>query len=216
MQKAAGCAYNRSTMESVQPGFYHNRLLQGLLAWLLLLWIVTAIAPFDRRDWLLENLLVFFYAAILVLTYRRFAFSNTSYVLFSIFMSLHLVGAHYTYSEVPLGYWLRDTLDLSRNHYDRIVHFSFGLLIAYPLRELLMRAAGVVRRWSYIMAVAMVLAFSAFYEVMEGVVAMLVAPDLGMAYLGTQGDEWDAQKDSFLAFSGSLVAMLVTRLAVRK
>mgnify|MGYP001817507176 CR=1 FL=1 len=216
MQKAAGCAYNRSTMESLRPGLHHNRLLQGLLAWLLLLWIVTAIAPFDRRDWLLENLLVFIYAAILLLTYRRFAFSGTSYVLFSIFMSLHLVGAHYTYSEVPFGYWLRDTLDLSRNHYDRIVHFSFGLLIAYPFRELLMRAAGVVRSWSYILAVAMVLAFSAFYEVMEGIVAMLVAPDLGMAYLGTQGDEWDAQKDSFLAFSGALVAMLVTWLAVHK
>jgi putative membrane protein len=202
-------------MERDQPGFSHNRLLQGLLAWLLLLWIVMAISPFDRRDWLLENLLVFIYAALLLLTYRRFTFSNTSYVLFSIFLSLHLVGAHYTYSEVPFGYWLRDTLHLSRNHYDRIVHFSFGLLIAYPFRELLMRAAGVVRRWSYFMAVAMVLAFSAFYEVMEGIVAMLVAPDLGMAYLGTQGDVWDAQKDSFLAFSGSLVAMLITRLAVR-
>jgi putative membrane protein len=215
MRKAAGYAYNPHCMEDDQPDFYRNRLLQGLLAWLLLLWIVMAISPVDRRDWLLENLLVFFYGALLVLTYRRFSFSNTSYVLFSIFMSLHLVGAHYTYSEVPFGYWLRDALDLSRNHYDRIVHFSFGLLIAYPFRELLMRAAGVIRSWSYILAVAMVLAFSAFYEVMEGVVAMLVAPDLGMAYLGTQGDEWDAQKDSFLAFSGSLVAMLVNRLAVR-
>ena len=101
-------------MENNPPGFYHNRLLQGLLAWLLL-WIVMAISPFDRHDWLLENLLVFIYAAILVLTYRRFSFSNTSYVLFSIFMSLHLVGAHYTYSEVPFGFWLQDMLDLSRN-----------------------------------------------------------------------------------------------------
>jgi putative membrane protein len=202
-------------MECDPPDFQHNRLLQGLLAWLLLLWIITAIKPFNRHDWLLENLLVFFYGALLVLTYRRFTFSNTSYVLFSIFMSLHLVGAHYTYSEVPFGFWLQDTLDLSRNHYDRIVHFSFGLLIAYPFRELLTRATGIIQSWSYIMTVTVVLAFSAFYEIMEGVVAILVDPELGMAYLGTQGDEWDAQKDSFLAFSGSLVAMLVTWLSVR-
>lgn len=203
-------------MESDQPNFRHNRLLQGLLVWLLVLWIITAIDPFNRRDWLLENLLVFFYGTLLVVTYRRFAFANTSYVLFSIFMSLHLVGAHYTYAEVPFGFWLQDALDLTRNHYDRIVHFSFGLLIAYPFRELLMRAAGVVRSWSYFMTVAMVLAFSGFYEVMEGIVAMLVDPELGMAYLGTQGDVWDAQKDSFLAFSGSLLAMLGTWLAVKR
>jgi putative membrane protein len=182
---------------------------------LLLLWIVLSIAPVNRHDWLLENLLVFFYGALLVLTYQRFTFSNTSYVLFSIFMSLHLVGAHYTYSEVPFGFWLQDTLELSRNHYDRIVHFSFGLLIAYPFRELLMRATGILQSWSYIMAVTVVLAFSAFYEILESIVAILVDPELGMAYLGTQGDEWDAQKDSFLAFSGSLIAMLITWLSVK-
>lgn len=196
-----------------QPDFQRNRLLQVLLVGLLLFWVIMAIAPFNRRDWLLENLLVFFYSALLVLTYRRFRFSNTSYVLFSIFMSLHLVGAHYTYSEVPIGSWLQSTLDLSRNHYDRVVHFSFGLLIAYPFRELLMRAVGVVQSWSYIMTLTVVLAFSAFYEVMESIVAMLVDPELGMAYLGAQGDEWDAQKDTFLAFSGALVAMLVTWVA---
>ena len=113
-------------MERDQPGFSHNRLLQGLLAWLLLLWIVMAISPFDRRDWLLENLLVFIYAALLLLTYRRFTFSNTSYVLFSIFLSLHLVGAHYTYSEVPFGYWLRDTLHLSRKHPSQIILPVYG------------------------------------------------------------------------------------------
>lgn len=200
-------------MKHDQPDFRHNCLLQGLLVALLLLWIITAIAPFNRRDWLLENLLVFFYGALLILTYRRFRFSNLSYVLFSIFMGLHLVGAHYTYSEVPLGFWLQNTLDLSRNHYDRIVHFSFGLLIAYPFRELLVRAVGVVESWSYLMALTVVLAFSAFYEVTESIVAMLVDPELGMAYLGTQGDEWDAQKDTFLAFSGALIAMLATWLA---
>ena len=120
----------REQMENTAPAFRTNRLLQGLVFWLLLLWIVTSIEPFNRRDWFLENLLVFFYGTLLVMTYRRFAFSNRSYVLFTIFMSLHLVGAHYTYSEVPFGFWLQETLGLERNHYDRIVHFSFGLLIA--------------------------------------------------------------------------------------
>lgn len=203
-------------MENITPAFRSNRLLQGLVIWLILLWIITSIEPFNRRDWLLENLLVFFYSALLVASYRRFAFSNRSYVLFTIFMSLHLVGAHYTYAEVPFGFWLQETLGQERNHYDRIVHFCFGLLIAYPFREVLVRAAGVVRSWSWFLTVALVLAFSGFYEVIEGIVAMIVDPELGMAYLGTQGDEWDAQKDTFLAFSGSVIAMLVTWQATKR
>jgi putative membrane protein len=203
-------------MENITPAFRTNRLLQGLVIWLILLWTITSIEPFNRRDWLLENLLVFFYGTLLVASYRRFAFSNRSYVLFTVFMSLHLVGAHYTYAEVPFGFWLQETLGLDRNHYDRIVHFSFGLLIAYPFREVLIRAAGVVQSWSWFLTVAVVLAFSGFYEVIEGIVAMIVDPELGMAYLGTQGDVWDAQKDTFLAFSGSVIAMLVTRQATKR
>ena len=190
--------------------FRDNRVLQLLLLWLVLLWVVTAIDPYNRRDWLLENLLVFIYAALLVATYRRFAFSNLSYGLFALFLSLHLVGAHYTYSETPFGFWLQDSLDLSRNHYDRIVHFSFGLLIAYPFHELLLRAAGVRRSWSYLLVMVTVLGFSGFYEALEGIVAMIVSPELGAAYLGTQGDEWDAQKDTALAFFGAVITMVVT------
>ena len=115
----------------VQSRFADNRVLQALVAWLVGLWLLTAIAPFNRFDWLLENLLVFIYGALLVATYRRFQFSNLSYALFALFLSLHLVGAHYTYAETPFGFWLQDQLDLSRNHYDRIVHFAFGLLLAY-------------------------------------------------------------------------------------
>jgi len=186
-----------------------------MAAWLVLFWLVTAIEPFNRRDWFLENLLVFFYGGLLLVTYHRFRFSVRSYLLFTVFMSLHLVGAHYTYAEVPLGFWLQDALGLARNHYDRIVHFSFGLLLAYPLREWLLRVTGLRRGWSYFMTVALVMAFSGFYEVMEGMVAMIVSPELGAAYLGTQGDEWDAQEDSFLAFSGAVVAMILTAAAVR-
>jgi putative membrane protein len=181
-----------------------------MILWLLLLWVIMAIEPFNRRDWLLENLLVFIYAAVLVVTYRRFAFSNMSYMLFGVFLSLHLVGAHYTYAETPFGLWLQSTFDHTRNHYDRIVHFSYGLLNAYAFRELLMRVTGMRQGWSYFMAVVCILAFSAFYEFLEAAVAMIVSPELGDAYLGTQGDVWDAEKDAFLAFSGAIIAMTIT------
>lgn len=201
----------------VEPrSFRSNRPLQWMIAWLAGLWLVTAIAPFNRFDWLLENLLVFIYAALLLATWRRFPFSNTSYGLFTLFLTLHLVGAHYTYAETPLGFWLRDAFDLSRNHYDRLVHFAYGLLIAYPFREVLLRAARVRPGWSYFLAVTAVLGFSGFYEVLEAWIAMIVSPELGDAYLGTQGDIWDAQRDMGLAFFGAILAMLVTGWRQRK
>jgi putative membrane protein len=181
------------------------------VSWLVLLWIVTAIEPLYPRDWLLENLLVFLFGVLLVVSYRWFRFSNLCYFLFTVFLSLHLLGAHYTYAETPIGYWLQDLFDSERNHYDRIVHFSFGLLLAYPMRDVLLRRAGVAGSWSYFLSVNCVMAFSACYEVLEAITAMLVSPELGSAYLGTQGDEWDAQKDAFLALIGAVLAMLVTR-----
>lgn len=199
----------------MSSGFRHNRFLQGLLLWLLLLWVAMAIEPFDRGDWLLENLLVFIYAILLIASYPRFRFSNLSYGLFGIFLSLHLVGAHYTYAETPFGFWLQEAFDLSRNHYDRIVHFSFGLLIAYPFREFLLRVTGMREGWSYLLAVVTVLGFSGFYEALEGAAAMIVSPELGMAFLGTQGDIWDAQKDTALAFAGSVVTMGITWALMR-
>jgi putative membrane protein len=188
--------------------FRHNRPLQAMVLWLALLWLVTAIGPLYPRDWLLENLLVFFYGALLVATYRRFAFSNRSYALFTVFLSLHLVGAHYTYSEVPLGFWAQDALGASRNHYDRLVHFAFGLLIAEPFRELLRRAAGARPGWAEVLAVVTVAGFSGFYESLEAITAIIVSPELGDAYLGTQGDPWDAQKDGALALAGAAIAMI--------
>ena len=194
----------------MSKSFRSNRVLQGLVLWLIVLWIITAINPLYPRDWLLENLLVFIWSALLIFTYRRFRFSTLSYALFIVFLSLHLVGAHYTYAETPFGFWLQDLFAFERNHYDRIVHFSFGLLVAYPMREILLRQSGIVVTWSYFLTINCVLAFSAFYEVLEVIAAAIVSPELGDAYLGTQGDEWDAQKDTFLAFLGSIVAMLVT------
>ncbi|MDH5387173.1 MAG: DUF2238 domain-containing protein [Gammaproteobacteria bacterium] len=194
--------------------FRSNRPLQLLSAWLLVLWVVTAIGPLYPRDWFLENILVIVWVVLLAATYRRFQFSNFSYALFVIFLSMHLVGAHYTYTETPFGFWMQDWFGFERNHYDRLVHFAFGLLIACPFRELLMRRSGIKATWSYSLTVAIVLSFSSLYEVIEGMVAMIVSPDLGSAYLGTQGDEWDAQKDAFLAFAGSVIAMALVWLRI--
>ncbi len=180
-----------------------------MLLWLTLVWILAAIEPLYPSDWLLENLLVFVSVAVLAATYRRFQFSNLSYGLFTVFLSLHLMGSHYTYTETPFGFWLQDWFGFERNHYDRIVHFCFGLLLAYPMREILLQKSGLTRAWSYCITINCVLAFSAVYEVLEIIAAAIVSPELGDAYLGTQGDEWDAQKDSALATLGSVIAMLV-------
>ncbi len=203
-------------MEAVRPDFRRNRPLQLMVGWLLLYWALMAIAPFDRSDWLLENLLVFFYGALLAATYRRFAFSNLSYALFTLFMTLHLTGAHYTYAETPLGFWLEEWLGYERNHFDRLVHFSYGLLCAYPFYELLRRLAHTGRSWSAILTVNLVIGFSATFEVIEMIVAVIVSPELGAAYLGTQGDIWDAQKDMGLALLGATIAMSTTLTLCRK
>jgi putative membrane protein len=189
----------------------NHHLFSGLLLWYGLLWTWLAIEPVNRRDWLLENLLTLAFVTLLLLTYRRFQFSSLSYGLITIFMTLHAVGAHYTYAEVPFGFWLKDMFSLSRNPFDRIVHFTYGALLVYPVREMLMRLAGVRGLWAYYLPVSAILAQSGLFEVIESVVAVLVSPELGSTYLGTQGDEWDAQKDMASAFGGAVLAMTVAR-----
>jgi putative membrane protein len=191
------------------------RLHKLLLGWYVLFWIAMAISPNDRSDWLLENLLSVAFVAVLLATYRRFRFSDTSYILITIFLTLHTVGAHYTYSEVPLGFWLKEWFGLSRNHFDRIVHFTFGLLLAYPFRDVLMRKGGLRDPWSFLVAVATVQAGSDLFEIIESWVALIVSPDLGNAYLGTQGDQWDAQKDMTAAFVGGILSVATTAVLVK-
>lgn len=185
-------------------------LLTALLLWYGLLWTWLAIAPVNRRDWFLENLLAIALVVLLVLTYQRFRLSDVSYCLITFFMTLHAVGAHYTYAEVPFGFWLKDLFSLGRNPFDRIVHFTYGAFLVYPLREALMRLVSVRGVWSYYLPVTAILAQSGLFEVIESVVAVLVSPELGNAYLGTQGDEWDAQKDMASALAGAVLTMGLT------
>lgn len=191
-----------------------SRFLTIALGCYLLFWLALAIHPLDRRDWLLENMLVFTTAAVLGSTYRRFQFSNASYGLILIFLTVHAIGAHYTYAKVPAGFWLQDWLHLKRNHYDRAIHFSFGFLLVYPMRELLMRSARAYERWATWLAIAALCALSSFFEIVEAIIAQVVRPDLGTAYLGAQGDIWDAQKDMGAAFIGALIGALCLQLLI--
>jgi putative membrane protein len=196
----------------------HRRYFFGLCAVFLAIWAALAISPNDRADWALENLLVVVFVAVLFATCRRLVFSRVSYTLFFVFLCLHCVGAHYTYAEVPYDAWVRwltgrplnEMLGWTRNNFDRAVHFSYGLLLAYPIREIFLRVANVRGFWGYFLPLDLAASTSMAFELIEWVVVVLVAGDLGQAYLGTQGDEWDAHKDMALASLGAVIAMGIT------
>jgi putative membrane protein len=180
------------------------------LAVFTVVWVALSIAPRYRADWLLENLLTFVAVPVLVLGYSRRRLSDRSYVQLTLFLILHTVGSHHTYSEVPFGDWLRDTFALSRNHYDRIIHFAFGLLVYRPVLELIVGTPSARRpsRRELYLAFTVIASWSLLYELLEWVVVLTADPAAGTAYLGTQGDEWDAQKDMALATAGALCAAL--------
>ncbi len=200
----------------IQPNFMRNRVLQTLLIFYAGIWTWAAINPVYRFDWFLENILTILSVVVLAATYHRFPLSNVSYILIIFFMVLHTIGSHYTYAEVPLGFWVKDTFDLSRNHYDRVVHFSFGLLLAYPFREAVLRLITRHSLSASLFALTLVFTYSGGFEIIEWIVASIVDPKAGTAYLGTQGDEFDSQKDMALAASGALIALGLTAVVLMK
>lgn len=191
-----------------------------LLAAFLVIAAVAGFRPVDRHDWMLENALTGLFLAFLLLTYRRLRFSNLSYTLMCAFLILHTVGSHYTYALVPYDRWahaifgrgLNEMLGLARNEYDRLVHFSFGLLLAYPIREIFVRIAGARGFWGYYLPLDVTMSLSMIYELIEWGAAVTLGGDLGQSFLGSQGDVWDAQKDMALASLGGLVTMVVAAL----
>ncbi|MGH7213895.1 MAG: DUF2238 domain-containing protein [Tepidisphaeraceae bacterium] len=199
---------------------FNPRYPLALLVLFLLYAGAWAFKPIDRADWLLENALAGVFVAALVVTHRWFPLSNISYTLISLFLCLHTIGAHYTYSLVPYNEWTRavfrtplnEWFGFERNHFDRLVHFGFGFLLAYPIREMFLRVAGARGFWGYYLPLDLTVSFSAFYELIEWAAAIVLGAELGQAYLGTQGDVWDAQKDMALATLGALIAMCVVAL----
>lgn len=196
----------------------HGRYVVLLASLLALLSVALGIAPHDRSDWALENVLVVVLSVALAATYRRFPLSRVSYTLIFLFLCLHVIGAHYTYSFVPYDAWwqqltgrsLNELLGWERNNFDRVVHFCYGLLLAYPVREVFLRIASVSGFWGYFLPLDLTMSTSVLYELIEWGAAELFGGDLGAAFLGTQGDVWDAQKDMALAAFGALLAMLGT------
>ena len=189
-----------------------NIWLIAFIAVFMSVWIGSIAGTTDIKNWFLENTLTFIFVTFLVLTYRKFQFSDLSYLLICIYLCLHVYGAKYTYAENPFGYWLQDVFHTSRNQYDRIVHFSFGFLLAYPMREMFLKWLKYPTWVAWILPIEITLSISAFYELIEWAVADIFFKAQGDAYLGTQGDIWDAQKDIFLAFSGAIIATTIVSI----
>lgn len=187
----------------------NNIWLQIFIVFFLINWINSYIGNTDTANWILENTLVFLFLGFMTFNYKKFQFSDLSYLLICVYLCLHVYGSKYTYAENPFGYWLKDALDLSRNHYDRIVHFSFGFLLAYPMREMFLKWLKFPTWVAWTLPIEITLSISAFYELIEWAVADVFFKAQGDAYLGTQGDIWDAQKDIFLAFLGSILATTI-------
>src|SRR6184192_2033907 len=154
--------------------------------------------------------------ATLAFAHRRLQLSNASYIFIALFVILHTIGAHYTYAKMPIGLWAKDFFGFSRNHADRVAHFGFGFFLAFPVRELLLRFGGIRRGWSFWLPPAIILAISGFFEILESIVAEIIAPGKGVEWLGGQGDEWDAQNDMLSALLGAFVMMAGIALTSRK
>ncbi len=176
-------------------------------------WIVLAINPLYRDIWVAENLILVICIAYVVSTYKFTPLSNASYWLIFIFCILQTIGAHYTYAEVPIGFWAADLLEIERNHYDRLVHFAFGFLLVLPFKEVITRTIKFSSYRSMVFLLVLVfLGIGSFYEIIEWLYAIFYeqqqSPQTVDSFLGSQGDIWDAEKDMLLAGLGAWLYLL--------
>ncbi len=170
--------------------------------------VVSAIGAYDRLTWFLEVAPIFIGVPILIATHRRFPLTPLLYRLIFLHALILMAGGHYTYARVPLGFWFRDILGLTRNHYDRLGHFAQGLVPAILTREILLRKGIVLRRgWLFFLVTCVCLAFSACYEFVEWWSAV-IGGSAADEFLGTQGDVWDTQWDMLWALIGAISGQL--------
>jgi putative membrane protein len=180
-----------------------------LLAVSLALLVVSGIHPRDRFTWVLEVAPIFVAVPVLLATARRFPLTPLAYRLIFLHALILMAGGHYTYSEVPLGFWVRDLLGLARNHYDRLGHFAQGFVPAILAREVLRRKLGLAPGgWLFFLVTCICLAISAAYELVEWLTAVTTG-SAATAFLGTQGDVWDTQWDMFIALIGAITSQLL-------
>ena len=180
-----------------------------LLALTIVVLVLSGIGPYERTTWLMEVFPVLIAVPVLVATARRFPLTPLAYRLIFLHAVILMVGGHYTYARVPLGFWLQDALDLARNHYDRIGHFVQGFVPAIIAREILLRRSPLKPgKWLFFLVVAVCLGISASYELVEWAAAV-IGGSAAEEFLGTQGDVWDTQWDMFMALLGALSALLL-------
>jgi putative membrane protein len=185
------------------------RLAAVLLALFAGIFLWSAIRPHDYFTWMLEVFPAVIGVALLLATRNRFPLTPLLLVLLFVHGVILVIGGHYTYALVPIGFWIRDAFGFARNHYDRIGHFAQGFVPAILAREILLRFRVVRgRRWLFVIVTAICLAFSALYELLEWLVA-IASGEAAESFLGTQGDVWDTQKDMALAFIGAMLAQLM-------
>ena len=199
----------------MSPGHHNRTFALTLLGAFLIIFVVLAIDPATRSDWLLENALTVAALIWLIWSYRSLPLSNLACALLFAFGVLHEIGAHYQYSDVPYDRWfaaisggqsLDAMLGFERNQYDRLVHFSYGLLITPVAAEVMATRIRLRGFWLFLLPVTFIMSHSLIYELIEWFAASVFGGEVGQAYLGTQGDVWDAQKDMFLATIGSLIS----------
>lgn len=190
-------------------GFRNKNFQFTLLLIYIIVWAIFAISPVYRPQWWLENYLVFAFFLFMILSYKKYQLSDLSYLFITIFLLLHVVGSHYGYSNVPIGFTIRDTFCLARNPYDRIVHFLFGVLFAYPIYELLKRYSSQEGKWLYILPINFIISLSAIYEIIEAMVAWILPPEQYDPFVGLQGDIWDGYRDMLIVSLGGMVSTAI-------
>ena len=189
---------------------YHSSwtLPLTLLIFYFVVFILCAIEPYDRDVWWAENIPVWIVVGAIAWLSRAHKFSNTSYILMSVFIILHTIGGHYTFERVPFN-WVSDLFGFERNHYDRVAHFSVGFY-AYAIAEALTVRRLVSTRWIVsLFPVFAIVTVAGMYEIIEWQFAMSADPKAGIAVLGSQGDIWDAQKDILADTLGAILVMIL-------
>ena len=178
-------------------------------------WTFMAFDVLDRYMWFIENVLMVIFLSIVVFTYKKFRFSNFSYFLFFLFSILQTIGAHFTYEFVPFD-WFSNIFGFERNHFDRIVHFSYGFLLAIPIREWYLHYTKMSKNFlSYWIPIEWAFATGAIYELVEWGFAEFSEEGDGNAFLGSQGDVWDAHWDMLLAGVGATIIMILLAIFLK-
>jgi len=194
-----------------------DKYLHAILLFIILVVSIWAgINPVHPVGWAIENVLVIIFVALLLITAKNFKFSNASYIMFTIFLVLHIIGSHYTYKEVPFGYTIGEWVGSPRNTYDRLVHLVFGLMFAYPIYEVLRRSAKASKFWASFGSFTAVSTAAVLYELIEWIWASSISKSTGDVFLGAQGDIWDAQKDMAIAMAGALFVLVIMWFYKRK